>query len=88
MEETRDEKQEEKRGAGGKPAGGKVQSSPYEGMYVKKPGDPTYYLVERGKRRRLHTQQELEALGYRRVVVLPAAELEAIPLGRDIREGR
>lgn len=54
--------------------------SKYNGCYVKVLDNPAYWAVDDGKRRLISGVQEMYAVGLRRVVVLTAEGLEAIPL--------
>jgi len=58
-----------------------------EGCYLRTEGDPTYWLVEGGKRRAIAGPEEMYALGLRPVRVLPPDVLAAIPLAGEPEGG-
>ena len=61
--------------------------SDYSGQYVMVYGDPTWWIVDDGKRRKIETPEELHALPSRRVSMLTWEQLNEIPMARKKRKG-
>lgn len=58
----------------------KKQKSPYEGQYVRRDDDPTFWFVKDGKRHPVESPVEMYVLGLHIVTVLQPGELDAIHL--------
>jgi len=59
----------------------------YEGEYVKAPPDPTIWLVQDGRRIKLHSKEDWWHYGLRPLHKISAEEVAAIPLaGEEIED--